>query len=111
MTTQESLPPDTRVQRPVRKGPNWGRMIALLAWLGFLGLFVAVGRTDVDPRVANPNVEGRPRPVGFLTAFDSWQIIPQVGAVIIVVVFTVMFIVGWRKNPVARCCSWCCARR
>lgn len=62
MTTQESPPSDTQVDRPARKGPNWGRVIALLAWLGFLGLFAAVGRTDVDPRVANPNVEdGRVR--------------------------------------------------
>ena len=78
MTTRESLPRDTQVKPPPRKGPNWGRVIALLAWLGFLGLFAAVGRTDVDPRVANPNVEGRPRPVAFLTAFDHWQIIPPV---------------------------------
>ena len=56
-------------------------------------------RTDVDPRVANPNVEGRPRPVGFLTGFDHWQVIPQVGALIMVVVLTIVFIRGWRKNP------------
>ncbi len=74
-------------------------MIALLAWLGFLGLFLAVGRVAVDPRVANPNVEGRPRPVEFLTGFDHWQVIPQVGALIMVVVLTIVFIRGWRKNP------------
>ena len=56
-------------------------------------------RTAVDPRVANPNVEGRPRPVGFLTGFDHWQVIPQVGALIMVVVLTIVFIRGWRKNP------------
>ena len=62
-------------------------------------MFAAVARTDVDPRVANPNVEGRPRPVGFLTGFDHWQVIPQVGALIMVVVLTIVFIRGWRKNP------------
>src|SRR5690348_5356802 len=65
VTTQEELGP-TSVEPKAKSGPNWGRVIALLAWLGFLGLFAAVARTDVDPRVANPNVDGRPRPVGFL---------------------------------------------
>ena len=81
---------------PAGTGAGW---ISLFAWLGFLGLFVAVGRTDVDPRVANPNVEGRPRPVEFLTGFDHWQVIPQIGALIMVVVLTIVFIRGWRKNP------------
>ena len=101
MTTQESTPPDTRADSPgsARTGPNWGRWIALIAWLGFLGLFAAVGRTDVDPRVANPNVVGRPRPVGFLTGFDHWQLVPQIGALIMVVVLTIVFIRGWRRNP------------
>ena len=49
--------------------------------------------------MANPNVEGRPRPVEFLTGFDHWQVIPQVGALIMVVVLTIVFIRGWRKNP------------
>ncbi|MDT5246950.1 MAG: hypothetical protein QOD36_4326, partial [Mycobacterium sp.] len=60
MTTQDTKPLDTQVDSPgpARTGPNWGRRISLFAWLGFLGLFAAVARTDVDPRVANPNVEG-----------------------------------------------------
>ncbi len=84
MTTQDSKPLETPVDSPgpARTGPNWGRRISLFAWLGFLGFFAVVARTDVDPRVANPNVEGRPRPVGFLTGFDHWQIIPQAGALI-----------------------------
>ena len=101
MTTQESAAPDAPADSPgsARTGPNWGRVISLIAWLGFLGFAAAMMRTDVDPRVANPNVEGRPRPVGFLTGFDHWQVIPQVGALIMVVVLTIVFIRGWRKNP------------
>ena len=95
MTTQEDSPVLTATE-PKRAGPNWGRVVALVAWLGFLGLFAAVGRTDVDPRVANPNVEGRPRPVGFLNAWDHWQLVPQIGAAIMVAVLTVVFIRGWR---------------
>ena len=101
MTTQESKPLDAEQDSAgrVRTGPNWGRVVSLFAWLGFIGLFLVVGRTAVDPRVANPNVEGRPRPVEFLTGFDHWQVIPQVGALIMVVVLTIVFIRGWRKNP------------
>ena len=101
MTTQESPPTGVPANSPgsPNNGPNWGRRIALIAWLGFIGLFALVGRTDVDPRVANPNVQGRPRPVGFLTGFDHWQVIPQVGALAMVVVLTVVFIIGWRRNP------------
>ena len=101
MTTQQSKPRWKVLprNRNAKTGPNWGRVISLLAWLGFLGLFAAVGRTRVDPRVANPNVEGRPRPVGFLNGFDHWQLIPQIGALIMVVVLTIVFIRGWRRNP------------
>ncbi len=58
-------------------------MICSSPWLGFLGLFAAVTRTDVvDPRVAQPERRGAaPCPVGFADlGFDHWQIIPQVGA-------------------------------
>ena len=101
MTTQDSKRSETQLSQreSARKGPNWGRVVSLCAWLGFLGLFVAVMRVEVDPRVANPDVEGRPRPVEFLTSFDHWQVIPQVGALLMVVVITIVFIRGWRKNP------------
>ena len=105
MTTQESTPPIRKPDSPAarRTGPNWGRVISLFAWLGFLGLFAAVARTAVDPRVANPNVEGRPRPVEFLTGFDHWQVISAGRRLIMVVVLTIVFIRGWRRNPAARC--------
>ena len=106
MTTQESTPPDHagRTGRPAAKGTNWGRCDRRCwRWLGFLGLFAAVARTDVDPRVANPNVEGRPRPVEFLTGFDHWQVIPQIGALIMVVVLTSSSSVAGGKTPAARC--------
>ena len=49
MTTQESTPPDTQADSPgaARTGPNWGRVISLFAWLGFLGFAAVVcGRTS-----------------------------------------------------------------
>ena len=37
--------------------------------------------------------------MGFLTGFDHWHLVPQVGALIMVVVLTIVFIRGWRRNP------------
>ena len=66
---EESTPPDTQAgstgpgARAARTGGAW---IAGIGVLAFVGLFAAVSRTALDPRVANPNIDGRPRPVEFL---------------------------------------------
>ena len=102
MTTQESIPPDSTDDsaKPARTGPNWGRVDRSVRVARLPRVVPRRRRVSaVDPRVANPNVEGRPRPVEFLTGFDHWQVIPQVGALIMVVVLTIVFIRGWRKNP------------
>ena len=48
----EPTPPDAEPahRRHGATGPNWGRVIALFAWLGFLGLFVAVGARRASTR-------------------------------------------------------------
>ena len=108
MTTQESRSrPDAPADSPgsARTGPNWGRVdCRCLRGSASSGSLAAMLRMDVDPRVANPNVEGRPRPVESLSGFDHWQVIPQVGALIMVVVLTIVFIVAGGKTPAARCC-------
>ncbi|MGE2835683.1 spirocyclase AveC family protein [Mycobacterium sp. SMC-4] len=82
-----------------RKGPNWGRWISAFALLAFFSLFTAFARTEVHPRVANPNVEGRPRPVEFLFGWDGWLWVHQIGTVILLVVLVVIFVRGWRRDP------------
>lgn len=83
----------------IRKGPNWGRWISAFALLAFFGLFLAFSRTELDPRVANPNVEGRPRPVEFLFGWDGWLWVHQIGCVILLVVLVAIFVRGWRRDP------------
>lgn len=103
MTTQESEPlvPSTKPDSPksARKGPNWGRWISAFALLAFFSLFAAFARTEVHPRVANPNVEGRPRPVEFLFGWDGWLWVHQIGTVILLVILVVIFVRGWRRDP------------
>lgn len=103
MTTERSAPLVSDVEPdsagPKRKGPNWGRWISAFALLAFFGLFVAFARTDLDPRVANPNVEGRPRPVEFLFGWDGWLWVHQIGTVILLVILVVIFVRGWRRDP------------
>jgi hypothetical protein len=84
MTAEESTPLLEQKQPPP-EGPTksdirWGRWISAFALLAFVATFVAVSRTALDPRVANPTTEGRPRPVDALCG-------------------CVMFVIGWRRNP------------
>ncbi|RDH79572.1 spirocyclase, AveC family [Mycolicibacterium moriokaense] len=79
--------------------PRWGRWAAGLALTVLVAVFVAVMRTDLDPRVANPDVEGRPRPVDFLFGFEHWMTVVQIGAVAMLIGLILLFVRGWRRNP------------
>ena len=101
MTTQESKPPDagqdSASPRANRTELGPGRLAVRLARLHRV---VRRRRTyGRRPARGQPERRGRPRPVEFLTGFDHWQVIPQIGALIMVVVLTIVFIRGWRKNP------------
>ena len=78
------------------KHTSWGSWLAGIGLLAFTGLFIAVSRTELHPRVANPNTEGRPRPVEFLFGID-WMTPIQVGTAVGLMV--VIFVRGWRRNP------------
>ena len=49
---------------------GWGGWVAGAALAAFALFFIANCRVALDPRVANPNVQGRPRPVKFLFGLD-----------------------------------------
>ena len=57
-----------RTQRSTKRG--WGGWIAGAALAAFTLFFIANARVALDPRVANPNVRGRPRPVRFAFGLD-----------------------------------------
>ncbi len=101
MTTQtiRTVRQSRRATGRRRTGPNWGRWIALLAGSAFLGLFAAVGRTDVDPRVAQPERRRAAASCRVPDGFDHWQVIPQIGTLIMVVVLTIVFIARLAAEP------------
>ncbi|OBK22437.1 spirocyclase AveC family protein [Mycobacterium asiaticum] len=76
-----------------------GAWLAGIGLLAFVGLFIAVSRTELDPRVANPNTVGRPRPVKYLFGFTGWMDVIEVGVVLMLTALVVVFIIGWRRNP------------
>lgn len=77
---------------------NWGRWIAAVALAAFALFFVVNCRTALDPRVANPNVQGRPRPVEFMFGLDYITFLDSATAVALIVLL-VVFIRGWQRNP------------
>ena len=62
------LPADERagIRRSAAKKRGWGGWVAGAALAAFALFFIANCRVALDPRVANPNVQGRPRPVKFI---------------------------------------------
>jgi hypothetical protein len=64
MTTKDPAP--LVAEAPTKPKPeakrSRGGWIAFVALVAFLSFFALSSRRHLDPRVANPNVEGRPRP-------------------------------------------------
>ncbi|WP_029112579.1 spirocyclase AveC family protein [Mycobacterium sp. URHB0044] len=103
MTTDESAAAVSEQTKPStssgKPGGSWGSWLAGIGLLAFVGLFLAVSRTALDPRVANPNTDGRPRPVEYLFGFGNWMWWVQIGTALMLVQLVVIFIIGWRRNP------------
>src|SRR5262249_8504970 len=101
MSTDQSAPL-TAQEKPASQGRidkrGWGGWVAGAALAAFALFFIANCRVALDPRVANPNVHGRPRPVKFLFGLDYITFL-QISTVIMLLVLLVVFIRGWRRNP------------
>jgi hypothetical protein len=101
MATQLATP-----TTPVEEGGRQpgDRTLAAIV-LGVLGVavLVAIGvaarRGAVAERIANPDVEGAPRPVEPLFGFDGWITLHQLGTVVMMVVLVVGFVLAWRRYP------------
>jgi hypothetical protein len=101
MSTDQSSPiaaPDKPAssQRSDKRG--WGGWVAGAALAAFVLFFIANRRVALDPRVANPNVVGRPRPVKFLFGLDYIGFL-DTATVVALIVLLLVFIRGWRRNP------------
>lgn len=81
---------------------RWGPWVATAGVIAFVLFFLLSSRRYLDPRVANPDVEGRPRPVGgvlFGLEPSTWIMIEELGTVLLLITLTVIFVTGWRRNP------------
>ena len=101
MSTDQSTPlahgdKSARAQGSDKRG--WGGWVAGFALLAFTVFFIVNCRVALDPRVANPSVHGRPRPVRFLFGLDYIDFL-HISTVIMLLVLLVVFIRGWRRNP------------
>ena len=101
MSTEQSTPPAAQekpssAKRGEKRG--YGGWIAGAALALFAFFFIANCRVALDPRVANPNVQGRPRPVRFVFGLDYITFL-HISTVIMLLVLLVVFIRGWRRNP------------
>ncbi len=96
MTTE--LRDDKASPKPPEK-KRWGPWVAALAVVALVALFALSSRRYLDPRVSNPNVEGRPRPVEVLFGFGHWIMLFEIGTALALIGLMVVFVIGWRRNP------------
>src|SRR6478752_8224839 len=97
ISKEQSTPPET-AEKPtgpsgVDRRRGWGGWIAGAALAAFALFFIVNCRTALDPRVANPNVQGRPRPVKFTFGLDYIAFL-HIATGIALVVLLVVFIRG-----------------
>src|SRR6202453_163245 len=100
MSTDQSTPLAAGKDSASLPGHNrgWGGWIAGAALAAFALFFIANCRVALDPRVANPNVHGRPRPVKFTFGLDYITFL-DVATVVALITLLIVFIRGWRRNP------------
>lgn len=101
MSTEQSTPPAAQEEPavPRRNGKrSWGGWIAGATLAAFALFFIANCRVALDPRVANPNVQGRPRPAKFTFGLDYIGFLDW-ATVVALIVLLIVFIRGWRRNP------------
>src|SRR5262252_2957720 len=53
----------------------------------------------VSLRIANPEVTGVPRPVGFLFGWSHWLVLHQVGTVVMMLTLIALCGWAWRRHP------------
>ena len=89
---------------PPAEGRRAGPIVAaaVLAGVGLAALAavaVEARRGAVAARIANPGVEGAPRPVAALGGRTDWLVLHQAGTVVMMLVLVVGFVLAWRRHP------------
>jgi hypothetical protein len=96
------LTPAPTVAQPSGRAPWRTVTVTVLAIAGLAALVaVAVNarRGAVADRIANPAVEGAPRPVEPLWGRSDWLTLHQVGTVVMMVALVTLVVVMWRRHP------------
>jgi hypothetical protein len=85
--------------RPAKR--SWlGAGLAIAAVTGVAVLFGVNARKGIgSARVANPGVEGTPRPVEPLFGWTNWLTILEVFTVVTMAAIVTLWVVHWRRNP------------
>ncbi|EFC86718.1 spirocyclase AveC family protein [Parafrankia sp. EUN1f] len=100
-------PPPPTPPGPARTRPNararlprwWVLLGVLVANVAIIAVLYNMRRGAVEDRIANPDVEGAPRPVRFLFGKSDWIVMHEAGWVLTVVAVVVAFVLFWRKYP------------
>jgi hypothetical protein len=83
---------------PFRRTP--ARVVAsALVLIGLVVVAVEARSGHLIERVANPAVDGAPRPVEPLFGFDHWIALHQIGTILMMATLVTVFVVGWRRKP------------
>ncbi|MDQ2648449.1 MAG: spirocyclase AveC family protein [Actinomycetota bacterium] len=74
-------------------------MGAAVVLAGLVAVAVNARSGAVADRIANPAVDGAPRPLEPLFGFDHWITLHQIGTIFMMITLVTVFVVGWRRKP------------
>ena len=100
--TTDLTQPAPAVAPPSGRAPWRAITVAVLAVAGLAALIAVAAnarRGAVAARIANPAVEGAPRPVEPLWGRSDWLTLHQAGTVVMIVALVTAVVVVWRRRP------------
>lgn len=95
----DHIAPSAEAPPTGKRGFPWSIVwvVAGLLCLAVIAYHAQGGPTS--PRIANPEVEGTPRPVDFLFGFEHWIDLWQIFTIFSVPALLIACIMAWRRNP------------
>jgi hypothetical protein len=98
MTTDQTTPSAETPTATPAKG-SW-KVAAWIALAVILLVLIAVNARvgAVSPRIANPEVEGVPRPVEPLFAYEHWLGLFQIFTIISMTIIIIVYVIAWRRH-------------
>ena len=83
-----------------RRGLPWWALIGLvILQVAIIGVLYNVRRGAVAARIANPAVQGAPRPVHFLFGKSDWIVMHEVGFALMLMTLAAVIVVFWQRYP------------